>query len=84
MAAFRNTISVEALNHVQAFVKNLKNGPAGVEEYVRSGMIYYKEIPFLYRVFKPTTVRTKSKREEGGYVVVSAIHLLSIPFEQTM
>ena len=67
-----------------ALVPSVKNGPAGVEEYVRSGMIYYKEIPFLYHVFKPTTVQTKSKKEEGGYVVVSAIHLLSIPFEQTM
>ena len=76
---FRNTIGVEALNNVQAFLKNLKDGPTGVAEYVRSGMIYYKEIPFLYRVFKPTTVRTKSKKEEGGYVVVSAIlFLLSI------
>lgn len=43
--------------------------PERISEYVKSAMIYYGEIPFLYRVFKPLDVR--SKKEKGGYQVVS-------------
>jgi len=49
-------------------VKRFK-GPDKVEAYVRSGMIYYGEIPFLYKSFKPTAVHLKA--EKGGYKVVS-------------
>ena len=42
------------------------------EEYVRLALIYYGEVPFLYRVFEPTNVR--SVKEKGGYKVVSGLH----------
>jgi len=57
--------------NVQAYVKRFKT-PELVEGYVKSGLIYYGEIPFLYRVFDSTTVR--SSRERGGYKVVSKLH----------
>ena len=45
-----------------------------IAQYVRSGMLYYGEIPFLYRTFDPTNVR--SVKEKSGYKVVSGINLL--------
>lgn len=54
--------------NVQTFMRKFKT-PELVEEYVKSGLIYYGEIPFLFRVFEPTTVR--SSKEKGGYKVVS-------------
>ena len=54
--------------NVQTFMRKFKT-PKLVEEYVKSGLIYYGEIPFLFHVFEPTTVR--SSKEKGGYKVVS-------------
>jgi len=56
--------------NVQAFMKRFKT-PELIEGYVKSGLIYYGEIPFLYRVFDSTAVR--SSKERGGYKVVSTI-----------
>ena len=67
---FRNIIGTAAIINVQAFVKKFKTTDL-VEGYVKSGLVYYGEIPFLYRVFDPTAVR--SSRERGGYKVVSTL-----------
>ena len=66
--SFRSVIGTTALINVKTFLEKFKK-PEQVEEYVRSGLIYHGEIPFLYRVFKPLTVR--SSRERGNYTVVS-------------
>ena len=50
-----------------------------IEKYVKSAIIHYGEIPFIYRVFEPTSVR--SKKEKSGYKVVSPP--LSPPLNQT-
>ena len=71
--SFRNIIANVALAKVQSFLK--KYGPERIEEYVKAGMIYYGEIPFLYRVFKPTDVPAPKSKERGGYKVVSGSHL---------
>jgi len=71
--SFRNIIGAEALTNVQVFLKRFK-GPEKVKAYVRSGMIYYGEIPFLYKSFKPTAVHLKA--EKGGYKVVSGFQSL--------
>jgi hypothetical protein len=64
----RNLIGTTALINVKAFLDKFKK-PELIAEYVKSGLIYYGEIPFLYRVFKPLGVR--SSKEKGGYKVVS-------------
>jgi len=65
---FRNKISNAALTNVQCYLSRYTRDQT--EEYVRSALIYYQEVPFLYRVFDPTNVR--STKEKGGYKVVSA------------
>jgi len=60
-------IGAEALTRVQAFFASKESDQ--IEAYVRTGMLYHKEIPFLYQVFKPTAVPLKV--EKGGYKVVS-------------
>ncbi|KAF9641975.1 hypothetical protein BDM02DRAFT_3133425 [Thelephora ganbajun] len=61
-----NAIGTAAVINVQNFMAKFKT-PKLVEGYVKSGLIYYGEIPFLYRVFEPTEVR--SSKEKGGYKV---------------
>lgn len=68
MMCFRNVIANAAVINVQNFMARHKN-PDLAAEYVRFSMLYYGEIPFLYRVFECTNVR--SKKEKGGYKVVS-------------
>ena len=65
---FRNMIGTAALVNVKSFLDKFKD-PECVEEYVRSGLLYHGEIPFLYHVFKPSDV--PSSKEKGGYKVVS-------------
>ena len=69
---FRHNISTMALTNVQSYLTRLT--PEQTESYVRSAMLYYREILFLYRVFKPTNVT--SKKEKGGYAVVSVLFSL--------
>jgi len=69
VTSFRNSIKSAAVMNVQSFMGKFKT-PEHVAEYVKSALIYYGEIPFLYRVFEPTAVR--SVKEKGGYKVVSA------------
>ena len=45
--------------------------PERIEQYVKLGMIYYGEIPFLYKVFDPMNVR--SVKEKSTYKVVSGL-----------
>lgn len=71
--SFRNTVGTTAVTNVQAFLARFKT-PDLKEAYVKSGMVYYKEIPFLYRVFDVTEV--SSKTEKGGYKVVRAFSLI--------
>jgi len=66
---FRNKISTTALANVQSYLARYT--PGETEDYVRSALLYYGEVPFLYRVFDPTNVR--SSKEKGGYKVVSAL-----------
>ena len=66
--SFRSVIRTTALINVKTFLDKFKK-PEQVEEYVKSGLIYYGEIPFLYRVFEPLAVR--SSKEKGNYRVVS-------------
>ena len=70
--SFRSAIGTTALINVKTFLDKFKK-PEQVEEYVKSGLIYYGEIPFLYRVFEPLAVR--SSKEKGGYKVVSVFSL---------
>ena len=65
---FCNMIGTTALINVKSFLDKFKD-PERVEEYVRSGLLYHGEIPFLYRVFEPSDV--PSSKEKGGYKVVS-------------
>ena len=65
---FRNMIGTTALVNVKAFLDKFKD-PERVEAYVKAGLIYYGEIPFLYCIFEPSDV--PSPREKGGYKVVS-------------
>ena len=65
---FRNLIGTTALANVKGFLDKFKD-PERTEAYVKSGLIYYGEIPFLYRVFEPSDV--PSPKEKGGYKVVS-------------
>ena len=81
--SFRNVIANAALANVQSFLQKYDK-PELVEEYVRAGIIYYGEIPFLYHVFQPTDVPAP-KSERGGYKVVSGSCLsfrnsVSLPF----
>ena len=55
---------------MQSFLKKF-NKPELVEEYVRTGLIYYGEIPFLYNAFKPTDIPAPMSKEKGRYRVVS-------------
>ena len=73
--SFRNIIANAALANIQSFLKKYDK-PERVEEYVKAGLIYYGEIPFLYRVFKPTDVTAPKSKERGGYKVVSESYLL--------
>ena len=66
--SFRNAVGSTAVMSVQASMQKFKSAEH-IEEYVKSGLIYYGEIPFLYRTFKPTDV--PSTKEKGGYKVVS-------------
>ena len=68
MMNFRNTIANTAIVNVQTFMARHKT-PDLISEYVQTGLLYYGEIPFLYRVFECTDV--SSKKERGGYKVVS-------------
>ena len=65
---FRNMIGMMALVNVKAFLDKFKD-PGRVEAYVKAGLIYYGEIPFLYCILEPSDV--PSPREKGGYKVVS-------------
>lgn len=64
--SIRNKIGRIALMNVQSYLARYTNDQT--EEYVRSALVYYGEVPFLYRVFDPTSVR--STKEKGGYKVV--------------
>ena len=66
--AFRNMIGTTALLNVKSFLDKFK-GPERVEAYVKAGLLYYGEIPLLYRIFEPSAV--PSTKEKGGYKVVS-------------
>ena len=68
--SFRNNIGNTALENVQSYLTRYTQDQT--ESYVRSALIYYGEIPFLYRVFNPTNVR--ATKEKGGYKVVSALY----------
>jgi hypothetical protein len=65
---FRNTIGTIATVVVQAFLSRSKT-PEAIKAYVKSSLVYYGEIPFLYQVFELMTVR--STKERGNYKVVS-------------
>ena len=73
---FWNIIGAQALNHVQAFIKNLEKEANGIKAYTRSVMICHGEVPFLYKVSKLTLVPVNKKKERGDYVVVSAFYLI--------
>ena len=78
--SFRHAISTTALANVQSFLSRYTVD--NTENYVCSGLLYYGEIPFLYRVFDPTNVR--SGKERGGYKVVSIpIHFSLNSFDTT-
>jgi len=64
---FRNKIGSTALANVQSYLTRYTADQT--EDYVRSALLYYGEVPFLYRVFDPTNVRCS--KEKGGYKVVS-------------
>ena len=61
---FRNTIGNTAVTNVQSYLTRYTQDQT--ESYVRSAVMYHGEIPFLYRVFKPTNV--SAKKEKGGVV----------------
>ena len=67
--SFQNTIESTAVMKVQASMQKFESA-GHIEEYVKSSLIYYGEIPFLYHMFKPMDV--PSTKEKGGYKVVSA------------
>ena len=68
-------IATTALFNVKNFLDKFKD-PERVEEYVKSGLLYYGEIPFLYLAFQPSDV--PCLKEKGGYKVVSSYpHLLT-------
>ena len=66
--SFRSAIGTTALINIKTFLETKFKSPELIAEYVKSGLIYYREIPFLYRVFEPSAVR--SSKEKGGYKVV--------------
>jgi hypothetical protein len=65
--SFRNTVGTTALTVVQGYLSHRTQEQT--EEYVGSALSHHKEVPFLYRVFKPTLI--PAKKEKGGYKVVS-------------
>jgi len=67
--SFRNTIGTTAITNVQSYLKRYTQDET--EEYIQSALLYYGEVPFLYRVFDPTNVR--SAKEKSGYKVVSIL-----------
>ena len=69
---FRHNISTTALTNVQSYLTRFTLEQT--ESYVRLAVLYYGEIPFLYRVSKPTNVT--SKKEKGRYAVVSGLFSL--------
>ena len=71
--SFQNTVGSTTVMKVQASMQKFES-TGHIEEYVKSSLIYYGEIPFLYRTFKPMDV--PSTKEKGGYKVVS----VSSPF----
>lgn len=68
--SFRNTIGTTALANVQSYLTRYTEDET--EEYVRSALVHYGEVPFLYRVFQSTNVRANGK-EKSGYKIVSAL-----------
>ena len=70
MMSLQNVIGNAAVVNVQAFFLARYKSPELIAEYVKFSLLYHREIPFLYRVFKPTEV--PSKKEKSGYKVVSA------------
>ena len=68
--SFRNKIGHTALTNVQCYLTRYTRDQT--EEYVRSVLVYYGEVPFLYQVFNPTNVR--SSKEKGRYQVVCVLH----------
>jgi len=67
--SFRNTIGRTALTNVQSYLTRYTRDQT--KDYVRSALVYYGEIPFLYRVFDATNVR--SAKEKSGYKVVCTL-----------
>ena len=61
-------IGTTALINVKTFLETKFKSPELVAEYVKSDLIYYGEIPFLYHVFEPLAIC--SSKEKGGYKVV--------------
>ena len=62
-------IATTALINVKNLLVLKFKDPKRVEEYVKSGLLYYGEIPFLYRAFQPSDI--PCSKEKGGYKVVS-------------
>ena len=58
-----------AVANLQSFLSTKFTTPEQIENYVKSALIYHGEIPWTYRVFKPTNVPLRT--EKGGYKVVS-------------
>ena len=77
--SFRNTIGTTALTNVQSYLTRYTRDE--VEDYVRSGLVHYGEIPFLYRVYERTDVR--SKVEKSGYKVVSILRFVFLKLLNT-
>jgi hypothetical protein len=73
--SFRNIISTTALTQVQSSFHEWAHPKT--EEHVRDAILYYGEIPFLYRVFDVTKV--PSKMEKGRYKVVSSFRPSQVP-----
>jgi len=65
--SFRNTIGTTALTNVQSYLTRYTRDQT--KDYIQTALVYYGEVPFLYRVFEPTNVR--AMKEKGGYKVVS-------------
>ena len=66
---FRNMITTTAIINVKNFLTLKFKNPEHIEEYVKVGLLYYGEIPFLYRAFEPSAI--PCSKEKGGYKVVS-------------
>ena len=62
-------IATTALINVKNLLALKFKDPKRIEEYVKLGLLYYGEIPFLYCTFQPSGV--PCSKERGGYKVVS-------------